>query len=162
MNNSVPTGLVDVKAQMVAFYENARESGKGSWRVVGKIIGISGSYARMIALGESPLTPTIAARWLGTVDIEESKRVTVCPSCLAAGKREVHAVGDCKGAPIAAVVVLAPGEVVAPAPAPKPLKRVRKLGAVIHVPLELHAEMVAERRPGESLADVIRRNWRPT
>ena len=95
-------------------------------------------------------------------DPPEQQSVPICPSCWALGKRAVHAAGDCYGRPVAAVVVLAPGEVVASAPQPKLPKRQRKTAAVIHVPLELHAAVMAERRPGESLADVIRRDWRPT
>jgi len=63
---------------------------------------------------------------LGLPPLPEVKPTEVCPTCWAAGKRTVHAAGDCHGRPVAAVVVLAPGEVVASAPPPKPPKRTRK------------------------------------
>ena len=43
--------------------------------------------------------------------VASTKTVEVCPSCLAHGKIEVHGEGlDCRGAPVVAVVTLAPGE----------------------------------------------------
>lgn len=69
-----------------------------------------------------------ANRWTRALDlpmIPMKIPVAVCPSCLALGIREVHAAGDCGGQPIARVAILAPGEVVAAAPASKPPKRTR-------------------------------------
>jgi len=75
-----------------------------------------------------------ANRWalaLGLPLIPSTKSVQVCPSCLERGIADVHIAGDCMGRPIAAVVILAPGERVTDAPdvsretlpAPQPRKR---------------------------------------
>lgn len=102
----VAFGLLDIPAQMQAFYTELRESeAGGGWREVGEKAGISGAYARMIAYGERPLTPDVASRWMGKVDFVETVRVPACPSCGGA-----HVLADCHGTPVAAVVALAPGE----------------------------------------------------
>lgn len=110
--NMVLFGLRDIPAEMRLMYQESVENGGGGWRAIGEKIGVSGAYARMLATGERKLTPTLAARWLGDVDLEVTKRVEVCPSCLKLGKREAHIAGDCGGREVIAVVTLAPGEVV--------------------------------------------------
>ena len=65
----VAFGLLDIPAQMLAFYAETCESDNGGgWRQVGAKAGISGAYARMIAYGKRPLTIDVAARWMGRVD----------------------------------------------------------------------------------------------
>ena len=100
------TGLIDIPGQMLEFYAivSGIEDG-GGWREVGAKVGVSGAYARLIALRERPMTPVIAARWLGKVDFMVTTiRVPVCPL-----HGEPH-VADCHGRAVAAVVALAPGE----------------------------------------------------
>lgn len=50
---------------------------------------------------------------LGMPPLPETEPTAVCPSCLALGKREVHAAGDCHGLPVASVACLAPDQEVA-------------------------------------------------
>jgi hypothetical protein len=71
-------GITDVRAEMLAFYKQRHSKrGGGGWRALGEMIGVSGSYARELALGEKPLTPDIAAAWLMAVRPRAPRRNVV-------------------------------------------------------------------------------------
>lgn len=101
------SGLHNVIEEMHLLYAETSQDGGGGWRAVGRRLGVSGAYARMIAMKQRPLTPELAARWLGEDDVVVTCRVPVCPTCGG-----VHIAGDCRGRPVASVVTLAPDEAV--------------------------------------------------
>ena len=102
----------DVQREISTFYADfCSGKGRGGWRKVGHVIGVSGAYARQLANGERPVTVDIARDWLVNAErIIPIAEVQVCPSCLDNGKIEVHNVADCGGRAVASVVALAPGE----------------------------------------------------
>jgi hypothetical protein len=98
--------------ERVAEWFTGLENKKAAIFRLAKDVKFRPSVALLDAIERKPLPP-------------ETKATAVCPSCLSRGIREVHAAGDCHGLPVASVICLAPGEVVAAAPAPKPPKRNR-------------------------------------
>lgn len=58
----------DIPFEMRALYDKMTKNGVGSWDKIGKLIGVSGPYARMLALKIRPLTTTLAVRWLRNVE----------------------------------------------------------------------------------------------
>lgn len=116
----------DVIAEMNLFYrEVASKSKGGGWRAVGMKIGKSGTYARQVALGSRPLTSEIAIAWMISNGQPPDLIPThPCPSCAARGIIYSHGDKlDCHDKPVVAVALLAPGEVVLPAPMPKRKRR---------------------------------------
>lgn len=114
--------LFDVSTDMMRFYNDvASKRGRGGWRAVGAVMGISGSYARQLARGDKRMTPDLAALWLIANGWEPRRtEVKVCPTCASRGVYTSHGDGlDCQGRPVAAAVCLAPNEVVAKAPKQK-------------------------------------------
>lgn len=105
-------GIADVSAEISAFYaEFCSGKGQGGWRRVGRFLGVSGAYARQLANGEKPITEDIARTWLTkSGEIHAIIEVQVCPSC--GGDHGLTGIPDCHNNPVAAVVTLAPGEVV--------------------------------------------------
>jgi hypothetical protein len=49
---------------MTVLHEKMTRAGVGGWREIGKLIGVSGAYARMLAQETRPLTPKLVALWL--------------------------------------------------------------------------------------------------
>ena len=85
--------------------------------------------------------------------LPEQKLATPCPTC-----HIVHGDGlDCHGNPIAAVVCLAPGEVVALAPAPAKRKRVRPDAVTVHVSRETLWMLRAVRQQADLSDDMMLR-----
>jgi len=110
----------DIPSHLLALYEKKHSRhGAGGWRAVGDYFGISGTYAREIALKLKPVTIEVAEAWLiATGQARVTLPVVVCPDC-----GMVHDAERCHNRPIAAVVILHPGEQVTQAPGPQ---RVRK------------------------------------
>lgn len=118
-----------------------------SWRALAAEKGISHNVLYAIAHGEwskvSWETHRMVRRKLGLPDPGPLAYVTLCPSC-----GSVHIAGDCHGRPVAAVVTLAPGEVVVdqrPADQPTPAKRKPDARATLHVPKDLARRINARR-----------------
>ena len=86
--------------------EFARVENGGGWREVGAKAGISGAYARMIALGRRPLTPSL--RRVGWAKL--TLWPPPCASRLSHPAAARTSLADCHGVPVAAVVALAPGQ----------------------------------------------------
>lgn len=86
-----------------------------SWRAFSRAYGLPHNVLYAIGQGDwshvSWETLRLVRRRLGLPDPGPLKETLCCPSCGG-----VHAAGDCHGQPIAAIVVLAPGETVKPAP----------------------------------------------
>lgn len=118
MRESQVRNMPDMPTQMWAVYEEMKQRReRGGWRAVGRLMKVSGAYARQLARGEKPITPTLARAWLeGTQQITQTAIAPVCPDC-----GNVHT-GRCHGKPVAAVVTLAPGETVVQA---QPARRKR-------------------------------------
>ena len=110
MRESQVRNMPDMPTQMWAVYEEMKQRReRGGWRAVGRLMKVSGAYARQLARGEKPITPTLARAWLeGTQQITQTAIAPVCPDC-----GNVHT-GRCHGKPVAAVVCLAPDETVRP------------------------------------------------
>lgn len=91
----------DIRKHLQWLYDDfCSKPGHGGWRSVGLSIGISGAYARQIALGQKPVTPSIAEKWLIAYGFEPRREwVPVCPDC---GK--VHNGGRCNGKPVEVVL----------------------------------------------------------
>lgn len=116
-----------------------------------KAIPVSkGTLSRILTGGGVSLQAENAVR-LALDEGALSADLAPCPTCH--GDHGMQGIPDCHGAPVAAVVCLGADEKVAHKGKP----RNRKPAAVIHVPPELHAAVMADRRPGESLADVVMR-----
>ena len=99
-----------VQGEMMAFYrETASLEDGGGWRAVGNAIGKSGAYARQLATGKRPVTKKVATAWAAKSGwVCKTVSVPVCPI-----HGVVHDAGPCAtDKPVAAVVVLAPGETV--------------------------------------------------
>ena len=112
MRESQVRNMPDMPTQMWAVYEEMKQRReRGGWRAVGRLMKVSGAYARQLARGEKPITPTLARAWLeGTQQITQTAIAPVCPDC-----GNVHT-GRCHGKPVAAVVCLAPDEQCDPLP----------------------------------------------
>lgn len=141
----------DIRNEMNRAY-NAffSRSGNGGWRGLGETIGVSGAYARQVALGEKPVTLSIAEAWLISNGWKPPQKVaTCCPTCAKNGNYIIHGEGlDCNGKPVSSVACLAPGETVKPAPRRKTTRR-RYWRPTL--PIELQAKA---RRAGLTAADV--------
>lgn len=115
MRESQVRNMPDMPTQMWAVYEEMKQRReRGGWRAVGRLMKVSGAYARQLARGEKPITPTLARAWLeGTQQITQTTIAPVCPDC-----GSVHT-GRCHNRPVAAVVCLADGETVRPVAKPR-------------------------------------------
>ena len=106
-----------------------------SYRVLGRRFNVPFSTLRDIACGRfehvSWDTLLLVRMRLGMPDLPPTHTVDGCPTCGG-----VHIAGDCHGRPVAAVVTLAPGEVVTRnGHGPKPSKPDDR--ATLHIPKDL-------------------------
>lgn len=89
-----------------AYHANCLEGrGNGGWPALGKILDVSPSTARLIALGEKTLTVDIAARWQAFIGQPRFQQVEACPTHLQRGEVVVHRIPDCGGQQIARIAI---------------------------------------------------------
>lgn len=122
----------------VLYAGNLSRPGAGGWRAVGKILGISGPYAREIALGIKPLTINVATAWLIATGASKAQVLAdVCPDC-----GNLHT-GRCHGEP-GAVAWIKPDQAIIKQPSSKPRRRRKRKG--VSISLDLWERMNRERK----------------
>lgn len=138
----------------------------GSWSNTAKMLGFEdymGATLSDVARGKpSAVTPegeNLIRKALGLLPLNRVL-VDACPTC--GGDHGLKGIPDCGGLPVASVVTLAPGEVVANAAdvvkrTQDVVKRERKPRATVQMEPETRELLRSDKRPGESFDDVIRR-----
>jgi len=120
-----------------------------SWETIGKIGGVPRGTAWHYGNGNAPPDAAFIDSIMGVHGTRQAL-AEMCPDC---GK--LHIAGRCNDQPIAAVVILAPGERVAPLPQ-SPARR-RTPYAAISIPRELREELDRLRQDNETWADLLER-----
>jgi hypothetical protein len=100
--SNLQDGLLDIPVELQALHAKFGEMRlPGGWRKVGSILGISGAYARELALREKPLTTELIERWLlFTGRVRRYREVLACPDC-----GDAHT-GRCHGKPVTRVQII--------------------------------------------------------
>jgi hypothetical protein len=103
----VTVTLADTRQSVLLHHAVAR-----SWRKLADYYGLPHNVLYAVGTGKwshvSWETVRLVRRRIGLSDPGELRQVPVCPSC-----GDAHVLPDCHGAPVAAVVALAPGERIA-------------------------------------------------